>query len=212
MPGGWLGLWLGLLVTAGLVVALVVAWPEDDEAALAATGELTPTTWSFAPATPELPDLRGTPPEGAGEALRLFETGLPEAVAVLLQMAGQPQELEEIAVYPSYVIVTYRQGDSLFRARFGGGRELPGGPGGALELAALFPLSETDLARVPALVADAPSHHPIPTTVTHVLIDRFLPFDERVLVRVYVVPVDGPPTDGGYVSYTADGTLVGVCC
>ena len=47
--------------------------------------------------------------------------------------------------------------------------------------------------------------------VSHVIIDRFLPFDQRVLVRVYAQPVDGRG-GGGYVSYTSDGTRVKTCC
>ena len=42
-----------------------------------------------------------------------------------------------------------------------------------------------------------PSHYDIPVTISHILINRFLPFDERVLVRVYAVPVEGSPTSGG---------------
>ena len=45
--------------------------------------------------------------------------------------------------------------------------------------------------------------------VTHVLIDRFLPFDQRVLIRVYATPTDGR-SGGGYVQYTLDGTYVKV--
>jgi len=41
------------------------------------------------------------------------------------------------------------------------------------------------------------------------IIDRFLPFDERVLIRVYASPPDGR-SGGGYVQYTLDGTFVEV--
>jgi hypothetical protein len=214
VPGGWLGLWLGLLVTAGLVAALVVAWPEDDDEALAATGPLTPTTWSFAPAVPELPDLPTALP---GASAQLFTSGLPEAVAALSAAAGGPTQLQEIAVYPSYAYVTYDApgGDvALVRSVWRDGQVALDQPAaiGVVDLAELFSPADVDLARIPALIADAPSHYPMPTQVTHVLIDRFLPFDERVLVRVYAIPLEGDPTEAGYVSYTADGTLVGVCC
>ena len=43
--------------------------------------------------------------------------------------------------------------------------------------------------------------------VTHIIINRFLPFDERVLIRVYATPTDGR-SGGGYVQYTLDGTFV----
>ncbi|HJR24051.1 MAG TPA: hypothetical protein VJ804_01150 [Acidimicrobiales bacterium] len=212
VPGGWLGLLLGILVTTGLVVALVVAWPEDDERALADVGALTPTTRygvGELPPFPELPELpTGTPTPTA----QLFASGLPEAIAQVLAAAGEPRELQEIAVYPDYAIVTFRSGDQLTRAAWRNGivATTPA-PAGVLELADLFSSEETDLARIPSLVADAPTHYPVPVTVTHVLIDRFLPFDERVLVRVYASP-PGDPSAGGYVSYAADGTLVRVCC
>jgi hypothetical protein len=44
-----------------------------------------------------------------------------------------------------------------------------------------------------------------------VLIDRFLPFDERVLIRVYASPTDGR-SGGGYISYDTAGALVDTCC
>ena len=77
----------------------------------------------------------------------------------------------------------------------------------------LFGLGELDLAAsaCSSLVQDAPTHYDVPVEVTHVLIDRFLPFDQRVLVRVYAQPTDGR-SGGGYVSYTSAGIFVKVCC
>ena len=51
----------------------------------------------------------------------------------------------------------------------------------------------------------------MPTHVTHVLVTRFLPFDQRVLIRVYATPDDGR-SGGGYVSYDTAGAFVKVCC
>ena len=219
VPGGWLGLWLGILVTAGLVVALVVAWPEDDERALADTGPLTPTTRygvGEVPPFPEVPELpTGTP--GGGATAQLFATGLPEAVAAVLAAAGQPTDLYEIAVYPSYVYVTYRDPadpSRLVRSLWRDGIVALDQPAAlpSFDPAKLFTAADVDLARIPSLVEATPSRYPMPASVTHVLIDRFLPFDQRVLVRVYAIPQEGDPSEAGYVSYTADGTLVRVCC
>ncbi len=43
--------------------------------------------------------------------------------------------------------------------------------------------------------------------VNHVIVDRFPPFDQRVLVRAYASPTDGR-SGGGYVQYSLDGTFV----
>jgi hypothetical protein len=75
----------------------------------------------------------------------------------------------------------------------------------------LFALTELDLSRIPALAADAVTRYSVPVEVSHILIDRFLPFDERVLIRVYATPTDGR-SGGGYVSYDTAGTFVKVCC
>ena len=73
--------------------------------------------------------------------------------------------------------------------------------------AAGFDLAEVDLSILPRLVDDAAGRFNLDVTATHVLIDRFLPFDERVLFRLYASPSDGR-SGGGYVQYTLDGTHV----
>ena len=60
---------------------------------------------------------------------------------------------------------------------------------------------------LPRLVDDAPGRFAQDVEVTHVIIDRFLPFDDRVLIRVYATPTDGR-SGGGYVQYTLGGTYV----
>lgn len=215
VPGGWLGFWLGILVTAGLVTALVVAWPDDAARALRATSEVTPTTRYGPGVVPELPELPDVSVP-TGPAAQLFVEGLPSAVTGLLDSDHWGGELDEMAVYPSYVIVTHPDASDpsrLVRRTWrdeGLTTEAPTAAG-ATDAAALFPMSDVDLDRIPELVADAPTHYTVPVEVTHVLIDRFLPFDERVLVRVYASP-PGDPSGGGYVGYTADGTVVRVCC
>ena len=73
----------------------------------------------------------------------------------------------------------------------------------------LFPLADLDLSILPSAGRRCPGRFDQDVDVTHVLIDRFLPFDERVLIRVYATPSDGR-SGGGYVQYTLDGTYVKV--
>jgi hypothetical protein len=75
----------------------------------------------------------------------------------------------------------------------------------------LFGPGEIDPGLFPGLIADAPTHYGMPTHVTHVLVTRFLPFDQRVLIRVYATPDDGR-SGGGYVSYDTAGVFVKACC
>ena len=72
-------------------------------------------------------------------------------------------------------------------------------------------LSRTSTEWAPWHVIPADHKWVMRALVSHVIIDRFLPFDERVLFRVYTSPTDGR-SGGGYVSYDTSGALVGVCC
>jgi hypothetical protein len=218
-PGGWLRLVLGLALTAALLVGVVLAWPDggDDEAGTDSTPR-SPTTLVEPPFAP---GVVPSPPIGSGgEDVDLFSQGAPLALAQLLAAAGDPSQLYEIAVYPTYLIVAYRDpvepshiDRRIWRA-------------GAVDAAAanpiddrveagtepgLFGSGEVDLARLAGMTADARTRYSVPVDVSHVLIDRFLPFDERVLVRVYATPSDGR-SGGGYVTYTPDGSFVDVCC
>ncbi len=222
-PGGWLGFWIGILVTVGLVAALVQAWPDDDPRTIGSSAPVTPTTRFGVPELPEgIPDLPDLTIPGVdvdtGEPIDLFAAGSADAVAEVLAAAGAT-ELHELGIYPQYLFVTYRDpGDpgALVRRMWRNGAVDEGAPdtsAGTDLQAGLFAPTDVDLGRIPAVVADAPSRYDIPVTISHILINRFLPFDERVLIRVYAVPVDGSPTSGGgYVSYTGDGTFVDVCC
>ena len=80
--------------------------------------------------------------------------------------------------------------------------ETPVGP----VFSAVVPVKDRDGSLV---VEPTPSHFDLDVAVTHVLIDRFLPFDSRVLIRVYASPTDGR-SGGGYVQYTLEGTYVKV--
>ena len=153
---------------------------------------------------------------------QLFVVGPDAAVQDVLAAAGGPTQLLELAIYPTYLFVAYRDPadpDRIPRRMWRDGRVDDAEPNpiddevDASTTPQLFGLDELDLALrlLPSLVQDAPTHYDEPVEVTHVLIDRFLPFDQRVLVRVYASPPDDP-TGGGYVTYTTAGVFQKVCC
>jgi hypothetical protein len=223
----WLILAGGLPATVAVIVGLVSFWPDGDDGSPASVD----TEGTEVPGV----TVTTTPPQGTGEPseqtivpttepapvdLDLFAGDLPAVYAQLLQAAGSPGQILEIAVYDSYAFLAYRDpadAGNIDRRMWRDGEV------GAAEAnpiddrvspdtePQLFGPAEVDPAIVARLIADAPSHYAIPTTVSHVLIDRFLPFDERVLLRVYATPTDGR-SGGGYVSYDTAGTLVRVCC
>lgn len=150
----------------------------------------------------------------------LLGGGFPTAFADLLAAAGQPGQLLEISVYDGYAFLAYRDPavpGSIDRREWRDGRVGEARPNPAADRVDartepdLFAPTDLDPTILAQLVADAPLHYDLPVNVTHVIIDRFLPFDQRVLVRVYAVPADGR-SGGGYVSYDTAGALVRVCC
>ena len=219
----------GILATIAVVVGLVALWPSDDDApGDAAEGDTvttvaeeidgTITTAPGAVGEPSEQTTTGAPVVTEPPPSDLFVAGAPRVLADLAAAAGGPTQAIQILVYPDYAFLAYRD---------------PGNPGnidrrmwraGAVDEAApnpiddrvdadteplLFGLGEVDLQVLPTLTADAPARFGLPVGVTHVIIDRFLPFDERVLIRVYASPTDGR-SGGGYVQYTLDGTFVKV--
>lgn len=223
----WLILAVGAVVTTALVVALVALWPEGDGDQRTETAD-TVTEVTKAPTDgttttrngngePSQTTTTEAPPAGPVD---LFAGDLPAAYADLLAAAGSPGQVIEVAVYPSYAFLAYRDPANpgnidrrIWRDGQVGGAEpnpIDDRVDGDTE-PSLFGPTEVDPALIARLVADAPSRYEIPTQVSHVLIDRFLPFDERVLIRVYATPTDGR-SGGGYVSYDTAGALVKVCC
>jgi hypothetical protein len=215
---------LGLLVTLALVGGLVAAWPEDEGPAAVDTE--TSTTLMSAEAAAQLgrPDVGGsvTPEIPAVTPTQLFVVGPDAAVQDVLAAAGGPSQLLELAIHPTYLFVAYRDPadpDRIPRRMWRDGRVHDAEPNpiddevDASTTPQLFGLDELGpaLGLLPALVQDAPTHYDEPVQVTHVLIDRFLPFDQRVLIRVYASP-PGDPTGGGYVTYTTAGVFQKVCC
>jgi hypothetical protein len=214
---------VSLLATLALVAGIARLWPEDD--APASVDTATSTTLM----TAEVAEQAGPPvvgPEGeigdgdTGPVTDLFGEDPSDAVQRVLEASHDPDRVIQLTIFRTYLFVAYvdpDQPDHIDRRMLREGTVEPASPNpiddrvDADTTPKLFGLGEIDLARIPQLVADAPSHYDVPVSVTHIIIDRFLPFDERVLVRVYASPTDGR-SGGGYVSYTADGTVVRVCC
>jgi hypothetical protein len=214
---------VSLLVTLAAVAGVAAAWPKDDGPAPVRTD--TSTTLMSADAAAQLGPPQTTPTGSVGGGAKgpvadLFGDGPTDAVDRVLLAAGSPEQLLQLTIFPSYLFVAYvdpAQPDHIDRRMWRDGEVEAASPNpiddrvDADTTPKLFGKGEVDLARIPQLVADAPSRYATPVTVTHIIIDRFLPFDSRVLVRVYTTPSDGR-SGGGYVSYATDGTLVKVCC
>ena len=211
----------GLVATIAAVVALVALWPSGEGDQRADTGSSTTPT---EPPDPETTGALGEPSErttttDGREPVDLFRRGADEALAEMAAAAGGPREAIEISVYPTYAFLAYRDPDDqehLDRRSWRAGRD-QGDPApnpiddrvDADTEPQLFRLAEVDLSILPGLVTDAAGRFTREVDVTHVIIDRFLPFDQRVLIRVYATPRDGR-SGGGYVQYTLAGTFVTV--
>jgi hypothetical protein len=231
----WPGFLAGLAVTVAAVVALVNLWPDDKEPSPVTTQshffpDLSSTTTVIgAPGVPATVVPSPTIAPTTTQPTNLFVSGAPEAVGAVLGAAEvqrdngavRPvEDLLQLAIYRDYLFVAYVPPASdttidriMWRAGNVGAPE-PNPIDDRVDADTqpkLFTPGEIDLDRIPALVADAPSHYDVPVQVTHIIVDRFLPFDQRVLIRVYASPSDGR-SGGGYVSYTTDGTFVKVCC
>jgi hypothetical protein len=224
----WLLLAGGIVVTVALIFGLVQLWPDDDDPESVAATETPATTVVPGPAIPTVPGAIGEPSDltsttssdGTVPAGSLFQAGAADAIAELADAAGGPTQVLEIAVYDRYAFLAYRDPanpGNIDRRMWRDGDVDDAEPNPIDDRAdadtepSLFSLDELDLSLIPTLSADAVTRYSMPVEVSHILIDRFLPFDERVLIRVYATPTDGR-SGGGYVSYDTAGTFVEVCC
>lgn len=221
----WLILAGGLAATAAVVAGLIAFWPNGDDSSEARTTETVTadaTTTTQRAGTGEPSEQSTTLPTDTSVTVAgdLFHGDLPAAYGDLLAAAGDPVQIIELAVYDSYAFLAYRDPanpGNLDRRTWRDGEVSDAEPNtiddrvDADTEPSLFAPTEIDTSLIARLIADAPSHYELPTEVSHVLVDRFLPFDERVLIRVYATPTDGR-SGGGYVSYDTAGTLVKVCC
>jgi hypothetical protein len=216
---------LGLLVVGVVVTAVVLATRgggEDvaaDRVGEAIAEETDPTATTLAtgdtgttPAT-EVPP--STAPAGEPDLLRGDATQAFGAFADIYE--GAPVKVLEILVYPDWAYVDVQVPDEPthvdeYTWRGGDGVSGPE-PQQMLDMEIeelpdkLFDLSEIDPSKFPAMTEQALAQFPEEgMEVTHVIIDRFLPFDTRVLARVYVSHPDRG--GGGYVEFTPDGGFV----
>ena len=212
----------GILATLALVAAVVLLWPSGDDGTAVVADTTTTrgeaqterTTTTATSATGE-PSAR--PPTTAGP-VDLFAGGADAVLADLAGAAGRPTHAIEMTLYPDYAFLAYRDPDApgnIDRRMWRAGQVDDAEPNPIddrvdpdTELK-LFALTDLDLLVVPELTADAAKRFDLDVAVTHIIINRFLPFDERVLIRVYATPTDGR-SGGGYVQYTLDGTFVKV--
>ncbi|MDP1819933.1 MAG: hypothetical protein Q8K58_08605 [Acidimicrobiales bacterium] len=222
----WFGFALGVAVTIGAVVGLVRLWPDDESTG--GEGGLATELPSTIPADSSATVLPGRGPTGEpsqrggtpSSATNLFAGGLPDVVAQLSSAAGGPAQVLELTVYDTYAYLAYRDPTDPGNIDRRMWRDGSVGQADANPIddrvdadtePGLFSLADLDVSVLPRLTADAVTRYPMPVAVTHVVIDRFLPFDERVLIRVYASPTDGR-SGGGYVSYDTAGGFVSVCC
>jgi hypothetical protein len=211
----------GLLVTAALVVGVVFLWPDGDDSGdrtVASTGTTVLTPLDNAPGTDGLGEPSRTTavtPVAPTQPVDLFETGAPAAYAAVLG-AAKATQLLEVLVYPEYAFVSYRDPAHPANIDQREWRNGQVGPASANTIddrydaetaPRLFGAGELDLAVLSKLVDDAPKRFALPTEVTHVIVNRFLPFDQRVIIRVYASPSDGR-SGGGYVQYLTDGAYL----
>jgi hypothetical protein len=215
----------GILATIALVVGIVLLWPsgDDDDATDVTTADRSTTTAGDTGTTSSDggPDETtttetATPPTTA--PVDLFTSGAPAVLTDLVMAARNPTQAVEITIYDTYAFLAYRDGRepaNIDRRMWRDG-EVSSADANPIDdrvddetTPKLFDIAEVDLAVLPALTQDAPSRFTQDVEVTHVIINRFLPFDDRVLIRVYASPADGR-SGGGYVQYTLSGTFVKV--
>jgi hypothetical protein len=211
----------GIVATLGVVAGIVLLWPNGDDDAV--TADRPSSTLAELPSTSAdgalgEPSAGPTTTDEPAAPARLFETGARQALAEVADAAGDPGEAIEVSVYPEYLFLAYRdpsEPGNIDRRAWRDGKVSDADPNpiddrvDETTTPKLFPLSAIDLDVLPRLIDDAPGRFDLDVGATHVIINRFLPFDQRVLIRVYASPTDGR-SGGGYVQYTLDGTFVKV--
>jgi hypothetical protein len=165
-----------------------------------------PRTTASPPAATELP----VPPD-------LLLSDPTPAMQALAAAIGAPYRAVEVDLYAGYAILEYQDpaaSTHIDRRTWRAGNvedaqpvSLPSGFDAEVE-ADLFDPAEIRFDLVPSLVAQAIGQFPTleRPVASHIIIDRFRPFDERVNIRVYVSDPDRG--GGGYVRFLPDGTFV----
>lgn len=221
---GWTAGFLAVCAVVGVLVALVYDRLGDDE-------DRTETV-----AVTEAPRLPGSggrgdddtdEPEQADPATSTTVTTAPVPVDLIGTDAGPAFEAfmahfgvafqsVELVLYRDYAILQAQDPAApthLDRYLFRDGEVADPDPvrlsGGEDFTPELFSLDEIPVDQLPAMAAQALDVYELEREeVTHVIIGRFLPFDDRVSVRVYVS--DPERGGGGYARFTTAGELVDV--
>ena len=202
MPGGVL---LVALVSLGATIG-VMGWvlTAANEAMDSFAVEATPASIGPSP----------TP----GPAIDLLRTDPAPGLAALGMASGSPERALQVVLYDEYVVAEVEDVGGapgagvrwvIYPARITRGPEPV--RGSAEDLAPRwFDLGEVDWSMIPALgargVAELEASGMAGGEVSHVIVDRFLPFDEAVNIRVYVTS----PTGSAYVRFSPSGDLIEV--
>lgn len=216
----------GLLATIAVVAGLVLLWPSGDDGDDEVVTDRTTTTRGEAsdsdgalgePSERTSTTAPAEEPEEPVAPVDLFTAGADDALADMVDAAGNPSQGIEISVYPTYAFLAYRDPahpENIDRRSWRDGEDMDDAAPNPINDRVdgdseplLFALSKVDLSVLPRVADDAPGRFSLDVDVTHVIINRFLPFDERVLIRVYASPSDGR-SGGGYVQYTLTGSYV----
>jgi hypothetical protein len=180
--------------------------PEGEEPALESPTE---TAEGAAETAPPVTAPAGEPDLLHGDSSQAFG-------AFTNLFGGEPVKVMEIVVYPDWAYIDVQvPGEPThvdeYTWRGGDGASGPE-PQTLLDMEVeelpdkLFDLSEIDPGKLPGMSEQALAQFPqSDMVVSHIIIDRFLPFDTRVLARVYV---DNERGEGGYVQFTPDGGFV----
>ncbi len=132
------------------------------------------------------------------------------AAAAFVSVLGPSFGLVELVLYDDYAILEVPAAEGVARYSFRRGMvdaptTTPAPPGTDAEV---FSIDEVRFDLISGMAQQGLDAFEVTDErVTHVIIGRFLPFDERVTVRVYV---SGAVGSGGYVLFTATGELVRV--
>jgi hypothetical protein len=214
------------LVLSGIMVFALVGTSSDEESdtPIDAVGaaDTSPTVAAPEPSgtspSPQPPETTAPAPPDDPSAVRVGELFTGNAIATLIDEVAvangtEPLQILSVLVYPEYLaaqvqgpagdtgIVQYRwtgQVDPASPAQVAPGRDVA---------AALFDSDEVAWSDIPALVDAAAGAVSIDGgVVTHLIVERALPFSEDVRIRVFV---SGPGGDG-FVDADATATMISI--
>jgi hypothetical protein len=159
------GFVVSVLLTLAVVAGIAAAWPKDDGPQRVDTR--TSTTLMTAEAAAQQGPPQVPPGAAEGPVSDLFNEDPSDVVRHVLEEANDPTQLIELTIFPTYLFVAYvdpDQPDHIDRRMFRDGEVDAASPNpiddrvDADTAPKLFAPGDLELSRIPALVADAPSH------------------------------------------------------